>query len=113
MLSVILRCVQMSPTLCHCVFCCQAVAAVLDRPNEPVSDATYFDCMDTIMEKSKLLGEAGALLTTHAKQGEYEEFGKAVDNTSEAVCQLTESAAQVHLPVCLCVCLYISVRVCV
>ena len=86
---------------------------MLDRPNEPVSDATYFDCMDTIMEKSKLLGEAGALLTTHAKQGEYEEFGKAVDNTSEAVCQLTESAAQVHLPVCLCVCLYISVRVCV
>lgn len=81
----------------------QAVAAVLDRPNEPVSDATYFDCMDAIMEKSKLLGEAGALLTTHAKKGEYEEFGKAVDNTSEAVCQLTEAAAQVC--VCTCVCL--------
>ena len=85
----------------------QAVAAVLDRPNEPVSDATYFDCMDTIMEKSKLLGEAGALITTHAKKGEYEEFGKAVDSTSEAVCQLTESAAQVcylfvRLFVCLC-----------
>ena len=77
------------------------MAAVLDRPNEPVSDATYFDCMDTIMEKSKLLGEAGALLTTHAKKGEYDEFGKAVDNTSEAVCQLTESAAQVCPSVCM------------
>lgn len=74
------------------------------------------------MEKSKLLGEAGALLTTHAKKGEYDEFGKAVDNTSEAVCQLTESAAQVcpfvcmsvhlsdtHLSVCVWVYLYISV----
>ena len=83
---------------------------MLDRPNEPVSDATYFDCMDTIMEKSKLLGEAGALLTTHAKQGEYEEFGKAVDNTSEAVCQLTESAAQVCLSVC--VFAYLSISLC-
>ena len=89
---------------------------MLDRPNELVSDATYFDYMDTIMEKSKLLGEAGALLTTHAKKGEYDEFGKAVDNTSEAVCQLTESAAQVCLSVCLSVfiCVYLSVScVCV
>ena len=98
---------HLAPPLHHwCTL--QAVAAVLDRPNEPVSDATYFDCMDTIMEKSKLLGEAGALLTTHAKKGDYEEFGKAVDSTSEAVCQLTESAAQVcYLSVCLSVCLSI------
>jgi len=68
---------------------------VLDRPNEPVSEFTYFDCMDTIVEKSKLLGEAGALITTHAKSADYDQFGKAVDSTSEAVCQLTEAAAQV------------------
>jgi len=66
------------------------------------------------MEKSKLLGEAGALITTHAKKGEYEEFGKAVDNTSEAVCQLTEAAAQVsvcHVSVCLSVCLFFCLSV--
>ena len=54
--------------------------------------------MDTIVEKSKLLGEAGALITTHAKSADYDQFGKAVDSTSEAVCQLTEATAQVcHL----------------
>ena len=55
----------------------QAVAAVLDRSDEPISDAiiVYFDSMDTIMEKAKLLGGAGALLTTYAKK-EFEQFGK-------------------------------------
>ena len=30
----------------------------------------------------------------HAKKGDHEEFGKAVENTSLAVCQLTEAASQ-------------------
>ena len=47
-----------------------------------------------MVEKSKVLGEAGALFTTHAKKGDHDEFGKAVENTSQAVCQLTEAAAQ-------------------
>lgn len=81
----------------------------MDRPNEPVSEFTYFDCMDTIVEKSKLLGEAGALITTHAKSADYEQFGKAVDSTSEAVCQLTEAAAQVCHPYHLSVTLYVIV----
>jgi len=71
---------------------------VLDRPNEPVSEFTYFDCIDTIVEKSKFLGEVEVLITTHAKSANYDQFSKAVDSTSEAVCQLTEAAAQVcHL----------------
>lgn len=42
----------------------------------------------------KVLGEAGANITTHAKRGDHDEFGKAVENTAVAVCQLTEAAAQ-------------------
>ena len=68
----------------------QAAAPVLDNPNEPVSDMSYFDCLDLVLEKSKILGEAGALLTTHAKKGDHEEFGKAVEDTATAVCQMTE-----------------------
>ena len=41
-----------------------------------------------------MLGEAGAHITTHAKKGDHEQFGKAVENTSLAVCQLTEAASQ-------------------
>ena len=42
----------------------------------------------------QVLGEAGSLLTTHAKKGEIEAFSQAVDNTANAVCQLTEASAQ-------------------
>ena len=45
----------------------------------------------------QVLGEAGSQITAHAKKGEFDEFGVAVDKTSQAVCQLTEAAAQVRL----------------
>ena len=72
----------------------QAVAPVLDNPAEPVSDLSYFDCLDLVMEKSQVVGEAGAKITSTAKKQNYDEFGEAVDTTAKAVCQLTMSAAQ-------------------
>lgn len=72
----------------------QAVAPVLDNPAEPVSDLSYFDCLDLVMEKSQVVGEAGAKITSTAKKQNYDEFGAAVDMTAKAVCQLTMSAAQ-------------------
>lgn len=41
------------------------------------------------------LGESGAQITTTAKKGDFEQFGVAVDSCAQAVCQLTEAAAQV------------------
>lgn len=35
----------------------QAMRPLLDNPSEPISDASYFDCLDTVMDKSKSLGE--------------------------------------------------------
>ena len=32
----------------------QAVAPVLANPNEPVSDLSYFDCLDVVVEKSRV-----------------------------------------------------------
>lgn len=32
----------------------EAVAPVLDNPNEPVSELSYFDCLDMVIEKSKV-----------------------------------------------------------
>lgn len=46
------------------------------------------------MEKSQVVGEAGAKITSTAKKQNYDEFGEAVDTTAKAVCQLTMSAAQ-------------------
>ena len=72
----------------------QAVAPVLDNPAEPVSDLSYFDCLDLVMERSQVVGEAGAKITFTAKKQNYDQFGEAVDLTAKAVCQLTMSAAQ-------------------
>ena len=72
----------------------EAVAPVLDNPNEPVSELSFFDCLDMVIEKSKMLGDAGTLITSHAKKGSIDEFGKAVESTASAVCVLTEAAAQ-------------------
>lgn len=35
----------------------QAMKPLLENPNEPVNDFSYYECLDSVMEKSKLLGE--------------------------------------------------------
>uniref|UniRef100_A0A1X7VGP0 FERM domain-containing protein n=1 Tax=Amphimedon queenslandica TaxID=400682 RepID=A0A1X7VGP0_AMPQE len=72
----------------------EAMAPLLDNPNEPQSDLSYFDCLDLVAEKSKALGESGVQITSTAKKGDFENFGVAVDSCAQAVCQLTEAAAQ-------------------
>lgn len=34
--------------------CVQAVRGLLDNPNEPVNDLSYFDCIESVMENSKV-----------------------------------------------------------
>ena len=36
----------------------QAAATLLDTPNEPVNDNSYFQCLDAVMEKSTQLGQS-------------------------------------------------------
>ncbi|XP_071498741.1 talin-1-like [Diadema antillarum] len=72
----------------------QAIKSILDNINEPVNDATYFECLDAVMLKSKDLGESMAGITQNAKEGELEKFGQSVERAGQAVCGLTEAAAQ-------------------
>uniref|UniRef100_A0A646QFM5 Talin1 n=1 Tax=Hemiscolopendra marginata TaxID=943146 RepID=A0A646QFM5_9MYRI len=72
----------------------QMMRPLLDYPSEPINDATYFECLDTVMEKSKNLGDGMTGIANHAKKSEHENFGEAVKGVSEAICGLIESAAQ-------------------
>lgn len=72
----------------------QAMRPVLDSPSEPMSDASYFDCLDTVMEKSKSLGDGMTGIASHAKRCEHEQFGEAVRSVSDSICGLVEAAAQ-------------------
>uniref|UniRef100_A0A8C1N4J2 Talin 2 n=1 Tax=Cyprinus carpio TaxID=7962 RepID=A0A8C1N4J2_CYPCA len=47
----------------------EAVRGMLDNPNEPVSDLSYFDCIESVMENSKVLGESMAGISQHCKTG--------------------------------------------
>uniref|UniRef100_A0A4W3HCE2 Talin 2b n=1 Tax=Callorhinchus milii TaxID=7868 RepID=A0A4W3HCE2_CALMI len=72
----------------------QTVKGMLDNPNEPVSDLSYFDCIESVMENSKILGEAMAGISHKAKTGDLPAFGDSVGIASKSLCGLTEAAAQ-------------------
>ncbi|KAM9861436.1 talin-2 [Aulostomus maculatus] len=72
----------------------EAVRGMLDNPNEPVSDLSYFDCIDSVMENSKVLGESMAGISQNCKMGDVSSFGECVGSASKALCGLTEAAGQ-------------------
>uniref|UniRef100_A0A8D0D519 Talin 2 n=1 Tax=Sander lucioperca TaxID=283035 RepID=A0A8D0D519_SANLU len=72
----------------------EAVRGLLDNPNEPVSELSYFDCIESVMENSKVLGESMAGISQHCKTGDVLAFGESVIVASKALCGLTEAAGQ-------------------
>ncbi|XP_036952511.1 talin-2a isoform X2 [Acanthopagrus latus] len=72
----------------------EAVRGMLDNPNEPVSDLSYFDCIESVMENSKVLGESMAGISQNCKTGDVPAFGECVGSASKALCGLTEAAGQ-------------------
>lgn len=72
----------------------EAVRGMLDNPNEPVSDLSYFDCIESVMENSKVLGESMAGISQNCKTGDVSAFGDCVASASKALCGLTEAAGQ-------------------
>ncbi|KAL8568329.1 hypothetical protein ACOMHN_040902 [Nucella lapillus] len=72
----------------------QMMGNVLDNPNEPVSDLSYFESLDAVMEKSKALGDGMTGISNHAKKGELDDFCDSVRNFANSVCGLTEASAQ-------------------
>ncbi|KAG5839675.1 hypothetical protein ANANG_G00207450 [Anguilla anguilla] len=72
----------------------EAVKGMLENPNEPVSDLSYFDCIESVMENSKVLGESMAGISQNCKTGDVPAFGECVSGASKALCGLTEAAGQ-------------------
>jgi talin len=72
----------------------QSSRHVLENSNQSISDLTYYECLDTVMEKSKALGDGMTGIANHAKRSEHDEFGEAVKGVAEAICGLVEAAAQ-------------------
>eukprot|EP00091_Calanus_sinicus_P014499 TRINITY_DN32062_c0_g1_i1.p1 TRINITY_DN32062_c0_g1~~TRINITY_DN32062_c0_g1_i1.p1 ORF type:complete len:134 (-),score=28.65 TRINITY_DN32062_c0_g1_i1:188-589(-) len=45
----------------------QSAKHMLENPTEPVSDASYYECLDNVMEKSKALGDGMTGIANHAR----------------------------------------------
>ncbi|XP_077478132.1 talin-1 isoform X1 [Stigmatopora argus] len=72
----------------------ESVRGMLENPTEAVTELSYFDCIDSVMENSKILGESMAGISHNAKNSNLPEFGDSVSSGSKALCGLTEAAAQ-------------------
>ncbi|XP_069564754.1 talin-2 isoform X2 [Brachyistius frenatus] len=72
----------------------EAVRGLLENPNEPVNELSYFDCIESVMENSKVLGESMAGISQHCKTGDVVAFGDSVGLASKALCGLTEAGGQ-------------------
>lgn len=69
--------------------------SMLENPTEPCSDASFFECLDSVMDRSKKLGDSMTGIANHAKKREPQQFGRSVKGVSESVCGLIEAATQV------------------
>ncbi|XP_043217689.1 talin-2-like isoform X2 [Amphibalanus amphitrite] len=72
----------------------QSLQPLLANPTEPISDCSYFECLETVMDKSRSLGDGMTGIANHTRQPDPERFGQAVGSVSESICGLIESAAQ-------------------
>ncbi|NWI43270.1 TLN1 protein, partial [Picathartes gymnocephalus] len=72
----------------------ETVKELLENPTQTVNDMSYFNCLDSVMENSKVLGESMAGISQNAKNSKLPEFGDSITAASKALCGLTEAAAQ-------------------
>ncbi|XP_039565970.1 talin-1 isoform X1 [Passer montanus] len=72
----------------------ETVKELLENPTQTVNDMSYFNCLDSVMENSKVLGESMAGISQNAKNSKLPEFGESISAASKALCGLTEAAAQ-------------------
>ncbi|KAM9590959.1 talin-1-like isoform 1-T1 [Morphnus guianensis] len=72
----------------------ETVKELLENPTQIVNDTSYFNCLDSVMENSKVLGESMAGISQNTKNSKLPEFVESISATSRALCGLTEAAAQ-------------------
>lgn len=75
----------------------EGAAHVLENPIEPVNEASFFECLDTATEKSQDMAKAMQDLSDALKKQDLEALASAANAGADAVCQLTDSTAQVMI----------------
>ncbi|XP_077202774.1 talin-1 isoform X2 [Paroedura picta] len=95
--QLITMCTQQAPGQKECANALrelETVRELLENPTQAVNDMSYFNCLESVMENSKVLGEAMAGISQNAKNSKLPEFGDSISTASKALCGFTEAAAQ-------------------
>ncbi|KAL1396890.1 hypothetical protein pipiens_010173 [Culex pipiens pipiens] len=90
-------CTQAAPGQKECdsaIRSIESLRPLLESAQEPLTDQGYFDCLDTVMEKSRTLGDGMTGIANNAKLSKHVEFGHSVDSVSDSIRGLIESASQ-------------------
>uniref|UniRef100_A0A665VQC4 Talin 1 n=1 Tax=Echeneis naucrates TaxID=173247 RepID=A0A665VQC4_ECHNA len=69
----------------------ESVQGMLENPTEAVSELSYFDCIDSVMENSKVLGESMAGISHNAKNSNLPEFAHMQEALEESVQMMKEA----------------------
>ncbi|KAL1132788.1 hypothetical protein AAG570_010740 [Ranatra chinensis] len=72
----------------------ESMRPLLDQVDHPVTAQSYFECLDTVTESSKALGNGMTGIANHARDSEYKLFGDSVRSVGKSVCSLVEAAVQ-------------------
>ncbi|CAF0840452.1 unnamed protein product [Didymodactylos carnosus] len=72
----------------------QTSKTVLQNPVTPVTDYTYFEALDHVVDYSKHLGSAMTNIASAVKNTNHQLFSRAVRDASTAVCGLSEASGQ-------------------
>lgn len=90
-------CTQAAPGQKECdnaIRSIEALRPLLESPQEALTDQGYYDCLETVMDKSRTLGDGMTGIANNAKHSQHVEFGYSVNSVSESIRGLIESAAQ-------------------
>ncbi|XP_044265750.1 talin-2 isoform X5 [Tribolium madens] len=72
----------------------QAMKHLLESPTEPINDCTYYEALDSVIDKSKILGDCMTGITNSAKQSQHEKFAENMKTFSTYICHFIEASAQ-------------------
>jgi talin len=72
----------------------QAARHLLENPVHPVSEQSYYECLETATEQSKRLGDGMTGIAHYAKALNMDNLCQSVRQVANAVCGLAEGGAQ-------------------
>uniref|UniRef100_A0A8C4IDX7 I/LWEQ domain-containing protein n=1 Tax=Dicentrarchus labrax TaxID=13489 RepID=A0A8C4IDX7_DICLA len=92
--QIITMCTQQAPGQKECDNALrelESVKGMLENPTEAVTELSYFDCIDSVMENSKVLGESMAGISHNAKNSNLPEFAHMQEALEESVQMMKEA----------------------